>query len=66
MLVVGFFHSDDGVAAFDHAVVTAYRWPADVLSDRLEAAGLLEVERLRHEVPERPDRKYAALVARVS
>jgi hypothetical protein len=27
-LVLGFFDSDDEVAAFDHAVVTAYRWPA--------------------------------------
>ncbi|WP_229402789.1 class I SAM-dependent methyltransferase [Micromonospora okii] len=45
-LVVGFFDGDE-VAAFDHKVVTAYRWPADELSERLARAGFTEVERLR-------------------
>jgi SAM-dependent methyltransferase len=64
VLVVGFFDSDDTVAAFDHAVTTAYRWPLDVVVEHLAAAGLDVVDRLRREVPERPDRKYAAVAAR--
>jgi ubiquinone/menaquinone biosynthesis C-methylase UbiE len=66
MLVVGFFDSDDEVAAFDHAVVTAYRWPADVFAARLAKAGFTEVQRLRQQYPERPDRRYAAIAARAS
>jgi len=66
MLVIGFFDSDDGVAAFDHAVVTAYRWPVDILAGRLARAGFTEVERLRQQFPERPDRRYAALAARAT
>ncbi len=65
MLVVGFFDSDDEVAAFDHAVVTVYRWPVDVFAERLKKAGFAEVERLRYQSAERPDRKYAAIAARV-
>ena len=38
-LVIGFFDSDDGVAAFDHKVITAYRWPVDEFAARLAAAG---------------------------
>jgi SAM-dependent methyltransferase len=64
VLVVGFFDSDDGVAEFDHKVVTAYRWPAEVFSARLASAGFVEVELLRRQVPERPDRRYAAIAAR--
>ncbi len=63
VLVLGFFDSDDGVAAFDHAVVTAYRWPADVMAARLAQAGFVEVQRVQHETVERPDRKYAAIAA---
>ncbi|MFG1927786.1 class I SAM-dependent methyltransferase [Cryptosporangium sp. NPDC048952] len=63
-LVIGFFDSDDEVASFDHAVVTAYRWPVDVFAERLAGAGFVEVERLQHQFPERPDRKYAAIAAR--
>ena len=66
VLVVGFFDSDDDVAAFDHKVVTAYRWPVDVFARRLAAAGFVEVERRQHQVDGRPDRRYAALVARAS
>lgn len=62
-LVVGFFDSDDDVAAFDHAVTTAYRWPADTFAERLQHAGFTEVERLQQQVPNRPDRKYAAIAA---
>ncbi len=63
-LVLGFFDSDDDVAPFDHKVLTAHRWPADVLSAHLAAAGFAEVERLQRRVPERPDRRYAAIAAR--
>lgn len=66
MLVVGFFDSDDDVAAFDHAVITAYRWPADLLAERLATAGFTEVDRLQRKVPERPDRSYAAIAALAS
>ncbi len=64
VLVAGFFDSDDAVAKFDHKVIAAYRWPADSFSDRLAAAGFAEVERLRRQVPERPDRRYATIAAR--
>ena len=66
MLVVGFFDSDDEVAEFDHKVITAYRWPVDVFAGHLAHAGFTEVERLRQRFPERPDRAYAAIAARVS
>jgi SAM-dependent methyltransferase len=66
VLVVGFFDSDDGVAAFDHKVTTAYRWPVGVYAQHLAAAGLTEVERLQSRLPERPDRRYAAIAARAS
>ncbi len=65
-LVIGFFDSDDYVAEFDHAVVTAYRWPVDVFAERLAQAGLTEVQRLQQQFQERPDRKYAAIAARAS
>ena len=64
VLVAGFFDSDDAVAAFDHKVFTAYRWPADVFAQHLEEAGFDEVQRVQHQVPERPDRKYAAIAVR--
>ena len=66
VLVVGFFDSDDDVAAFDHKVITAYRWPVDVFAEHLSAAGFVELERRQHQVPERTDRRYAAVVARAS
>lgn len=66
VLVIGFFDSTDGVAAFDHKVITAYRWPVDVMVERLEAAGFVELQRCRHQVAERPDRRYAAVAARAS
>jgi SAM-dependent methyltransferase len=66
VLVLGFFDSDDEVAAFDHKVITAYRWPVDVIAERLRAAGFTELQRHRHQVAERPDRKYAAVAARAS
>ena len=64
VIVIGFFDSDDEVAEFGHAVTTAYRWPFDVFNQHLAAAGFTELERLRFQVAERPDRKYAAIAAR--
>ena len=64
MLVLGFFDSDDAVAAFDHKVVRAYRWPADALTEQLAEAGFTQVHRLRQQLADRPDRKYAAIAAR--
>lgn len=66
MLVAGIFDSDDGVAAFDHKVVTAYRWPVDVFAEHLATAGFTEVARLLKQFPDRPDRRYAAVAARAS
>ena len=63
-LVVGFFDGDD-VAAFDHKVVTAYRWPADELSARLTRAGFIEVERL-HRPGDGTHRPHAAIAARAT
>ena len=65
-LVVGFFDSDDGMGPFDHTVVTAHRWPADVFAERLAAAGFTEVERRQRRSPTRPDRRYAAIAARAT
>jgi SAM-dependent methyltransferase len=66
MLVVGFFDSDEDVTAFDHKVVTAYRWPVDVFTQRLAEAGFTEVQRLQRQSPDRPDRRYAAIAARAT
>lgn len=66
MLVVAFFDSEDDVAAFDHRVITAYRWPADVFAEHLAKAGFTEVQRLRQQFAERPDRRYAAIAAGAS
>ena len=65
-LVVGFFDGDDGVAPFDHKVVTAYRWPVAVLAEQLATAGFAELERVRREGPAGSDRRYAAIAARAS
>jgi SAM-dependent methyltransferase len=53
VLVLGFFDSEDVVAAFDHAVVTAYRWPVDAMAGHLARAGFTEVERLQQRSPDR-------------
>lgn len=60
-LVVGFFEGDE-VAAFDHKVVTAYRWPVDELSERLARAGFMEVEH-QHRPSDGTHRPYAAITA---
>lgn len=61
-LVVGFVDGDE-VAAFDHKVVTAYRWPVGEFSGRLARAGFTEVERSRRPGDD-TQRPHAALAAR--
>lgn len=61
-LVVGFFDGDR-VEPFEHRVATAYRWPVDELSARLQRAGFVEAERQqRPGVDEAGRRPHAALV----
>ncbi|MFI7213289.1 class I SAM-dependent DNA methyltransferase [Micromonospora maritima] len=60
-LVCGFFVGDE-VAAFDHKVVTAYRWPVDAFADRLARAGFAEVARL-HRPGDGVHRPHAAVAA---
>jgi hypothetical protein len=60
-LVVGVFDADE-VAAFDHKVVTAYRWPPDEFSRRLARAGFAEVERLQRP-SDGTHRPHAAIAA---
>ncbi|WP_246136421.1 hypothetical protein [Leekyejoonella antrihumi] len=52
------------MAAFDHTVITAYRWSIVTFAECLARAGFIEVQRLQRQFPERPDRKYAAIAAR--
>jgi SAM-dependent methyltransferase len=65
-VVLGLFDGDE-VAAFDHKVVTAYRWPVDELSERLTRAGFTEVERLQRpsEGTHRPHAAIAAIATQV-
>ncbi|MEU2615179.1 class I SAM-dependent methyltransferase [Micromonospora sp. NPDC007271] len=60
-LVLGVFDGDE-VAAFDHKVVTAYRWPVDEISERLTRAGFTEVERLQRP-SDGTHRPHAAIAA---
>ncbi|MEU8255688.1 class I SAM-dependent methyltransferase [Micromonospora inaquosa] len=62
-LVLGTFTADE-VGAFDHKVVTAYRWPLDEFSERLTRAGFREVERLPRpgDDQHRPHAAMAAVV----
>ena len=66
MVVLGLFNGDE-VAAFDHKVVTAYRWPVDELSERLTRAGFTEIERLKRpsEGTHRPHAAIAAIATQV-
>lgn len=46
-LLVSFFESeDDPMAAFDHKVTTAFRWPIDTLAGVAERSGFIEVGRM--------------------
>lgn len=60
-LVIALYVGDE-VAAFDHKVVIAYRWPVDEFSERLARAGFTEVERLQRP-SEGPHRPHAAIAA---
>lgn len=60
-LVVALYVGDE-VAAFDHKVVIAYRWPVDEFSERLARAGFTEVGRLQRP-GEGPHRPHAAIAA---
>ena len=59
-LVVGFVDGDE-VSAFDHKVVTAYRWPVAEFSERLARAGFTEAERCQR--PDGSQRPHAAIAA---
>ncbi|MEU4472134.1 class I SAM-dependent methyltransferase [Micromonospora sp. NPDC023888] len=59
--VLGFFDADE-VGPFDHKVVTAYRWPPDEVSERLNRAGFREVAR-QQRPSEGGQRPYAAIAA---
>ena len=49
-LLLAFFESEGGpVVAFDHKVVTAYRWPVDDLAGLAGEAGFVEVGRMLRE-----------------
>lgn len=49
-LLLAFFESEGGpVEAFDHKVVTAYRWPIDDLAGLAGEAGFVEVGRMLRE-----------------
>lgn len=62
-LLVGFFEWPQ-LTAFDHKVVTAYRWPVDELSARAAAAGFtVESTATRRDSGTRP---HAAIIARRS
>ncbi|MEV0327425.1 class I SAM-dependent methyltransferase [Micromonospora echinospora] len=63
-LVVGFFDGDE-VGAFDHKVVTAYRWPVEEFSARLALAGFTTVEHRRRpgDGTHRPHAMIAAIAA---
>ncbi|GAA4202863.1 class I SAM-dependent methyltransferase [Actinocatenispora rupis] len=49
-LLLGFFEAEGGpVAAFDHKVTTAYRWPVDELAALAADAGFVELGRMLRE-----------------
>lgn len=60
-LVLGFFEGD-ACEAFEHKVITAYRWPVQEMADRLGGNGFEVVERLQR--PREGERRpHAALAA---
>jgi SAM-dependent methyltransferase len=63
-LVTGFFDGDT-LESFDHAVATAYYWPAEEFAARLQTAGFVEIERCQRPGVSKPGhRPHAAIVAR--
>ena len=63
MLLVGFFVGPV-VEAFDHAVVTAWRWPAEALEHELGAAGFDVVETHTRIAATGTPRPHGAVLAR--
>jgi trans-aconitate methyltransferase len=61
-LVTGVFTGDQ-VAAFEHKVLTAYRWPIDEFVQRVTRAGFVEFDRLERPA-DGPVRPHAAIAAR--
>ncbi|RLP73218.1 class I SAM-dependent methyltransferase [Mycetocola tolaasinivorans] len=62
-LAIGFFTGPE-IAPFDHAVVTAYAWPAAELAARIESAGFDVLE--THERTDPGARPHGAILARRS
>jgi len=63
-LVAGFFDGEQ-IEAFDHKVMTAYRWPMDELAARLRCAGFTEIERRQRPGNPAPGpRPHAAIATR--
>ena len=53
-LLIGFCEGPE-LVAFDHAVTTAYYWPIDLLSARIEQAGFVVTDtQARHDPGSRP------------
>ena len=63
-LLVGFFLGPV-VEAFDHAVVTAWRWPAEALEQELHAAGFDVVETHTRVAASGSPRPHGAVLARL-
>ena len=59
-LAIGFFEAAE-LAAFDHAVTTAYFWPVGLLSSRVERAGFVIADLHRRTDPE--TRPQGAIIA---
>lgn len=62
-LLVGFFVGPD-VQAFDHSIVTAYRWSPDALGDELRAAGFDVLETHTRTGSRLGPRPHGAMLAR--
>ncbi len=59
-LLLGFF-AGARLEAFDHAITTAYYWPADALAERVERAGFTVTETQVREGPgKRPEARLCA------
>ncbi|MBF4457902.1 class I SAM-dependent methyltransferase [Pseudoclavibacter sp. VKM Ac-2867] len=63
LLVVGYFEGP-ACEAFDHAITTAYRWPASELERALEACGFEVLE--SHRRTSRTHRPHGAVVCRLA
>jgi len=63
-LLVGFFLGA-AVDPFDHAIVTAYRWPADLLGHQVRAAGFDVTETHTRTGADAGPRPHGAILARL-